>query len=156
MCSSALYSFCVSGSMIYIIGGMRSPNPNCLQSVECFNIVTGTWVKGVEDFPHPVAGIACCAMSAPNQNYSVFWSLALTGPAGHHIHAEILETNNISQRGKPYSVCWDHLCNFQNLACKRLCLVQFAIAISFYISEILVNSFCKYNLTDHLRTLCKL
>ncbi len=50
------------GSQIYIVGGMSSPSPFCLTSVECYDIATGSWIEGVDSLPYPSAGVACVGL----------------------------------------------------------------------------------------------
>lgn len=52
---------CVTlGSRIYVIGGMQTPSPYCLDTLECFDTANGTW-QPISKMPYPAAGVTCCA-----------------------------------------------------------------------------------------------
>ena len=51
-----------TGSKIFIVGGMTTPSPYCLSSVECFDVATGRWEQHVADLPYRSSGVGCCTL----------------------------------------------------------------------------------------------
>ena len=41
---------------------MLSPNPFCSRAVECFNVLTGQWLKGIADYPVETSGTGCASL----------------------------------------------------------------------------------------------
>ncbi len=52
----------VFGDTIYIIGGIQSPSPSCLSSVECWDCHLKTWRRPTNSLPYTAAGLACCVL----------------------------------------------------------------------------------------------
>lgn len=52
----------VAGSRIYIIGGISTPADRVLQSIECYDTMTFTWISGIQDLPYPARWICCCSV----------------------------------------------------------------------------------------------
>jgi len=55
------------GTKLYIVGGIKSPNPACVSSVECYNVATNEWVENAASFPHSIAGVACAPLLVTEQ-----------------------------------------------------------------------------------------
>jgi N-acetylneuraminic acid mutarotase len=55
------------GTRLYIVGGIKSPNPACVSSVECFDIATNEWIENVATFPHSIAGVSCASLLITEQ-----------------------------------------------------------------------------------------
>ncbi len=52
----------VLGEHIYIIGGIQSPSPSCLSSVECWDCQAQMWRHPTTSLPYTSAGLACCIL----------------------------------------------------------------------------------------------
>jgi len=51
------------GSVLYIVGGMKTPSPYCLQDMEVVDIETGCLLEPVTSLPYPATGLACTTIS---------------------------------------------------------------------------------------------
>jgi len=49
----------LSGTLIYVVGGMQSPTATSLRSVECFDVEAGMYFDGMRDYPYRVTGLGC-------------------------------------------------------------------------------------------------
>ena len=49
------------GSCIYIVGGMQTPSPYCLDTVECYDAAANEW-RDMFEMPYPAAGVATISM----------------------------------------------------------------------------------------------
>jgi len=49
----------VSGTLVYVVGGIESRGASCLRSVECFDVAAGEYFDGIRDYPYRVAGFGC-------------------------------------------------------------------------------------------------
>lgn len=52
----------ITGSRIYIIGGISTPADQILQSIECYETISDAWIPGVQDLPYPARWICCCSV----------------------------------------------------------------------------------------------
>ncbi len=56
------------GNWIYVIGGMQTPSPYCLDTVECYDVVNDEWEQMIE-MPYPASGVAASPMYLPDVAY---------------------------------------------------------------------------------------
>jgi len=50
------------GNHLYVMGGMKTPSPFCLQSLEILDVETNNWIDNAKPLPHPATGIASCTL----------------------------------------------------------------------------------------------
>ena len=52
----------LSGSRIYIAGGMTSPGLNCHSRLEVYDVELDMWLQDAESLPYPATGLTLTSM----------------------------------------------------------------------------------------------